>query len=217
MRKIDRTGETGINYQGCKMKIIKYNNAENSDIMFFDNKNIVHNVKYDHFQKGEVKNKFYPDVANIGYLGDVEVISKNGKHFNSYKVWRDMIYRCYNPLNQKRKASYRGCNVEKSWLCYSNFKKWYDKNFYVIPNNEPLNLDKDILFKNNKIYSKNTCLLLPKTINQLFIKTTNTIYSNEYAKYKYNKIKEKLQFYKNIIPDDIYDIILNYKLNIKGE
>ena len=33
-----------------------------------------------------------------------------------------------------------------------------------------MELDKDILYKNNKIYSPKTCIFVPQRINQLFIK-----------------------------------------------
>ena len=34
-----------------------------------------------------------------------------------------------------------------------------------------MHLDKDILIKNNKIYSPDTCIFVPQRINELFIKT----------------------------------------------
>ena len=37
-----------------------------------------------------------------------------------------------------------------------------------------MELDKDILFKHNKIYSPETCIFVPKTINSLFVKRQNS-------------------------------------------
>ena len=214
---MNREGEINTNYQGCKMKIIKYNNTKDMNVLFIDTNNIKKHTEYRKFKSGKIKNRFYPDVANIGYIGDIDNISKNGIHFYSYRVWRDMIYRCYNKREQKKKPCYIGCKISKEWLCYSNFKKWYDLNCYIIPDGEPLNLDKDILFKNNKLYSEKTCILVPKSINQIFIRTGNTVYSQSYADNKYKIIHEKLKKYENVIPNDIYNIILNYKLEIKGD
>ena len=47
-----------------------------------------------------------------------------------------------------------------------------DDNYYEI-NDEVMCLDKDILFKNNKIYSNNTCIFVPQFINTLFCKRQN--------------------------------------------
>lgn len=66
-------------------------------------------------------------------------------------------------------ATYKDCSVCDEWLCYANFEKWYDDNYYEV-NNEEMNLDKDILVKENKIYSPNTCIFVPQRINALFIK-----------------------------------------------
>ena len=36
-----------------------------------------------------------------------------------------------------------------------------------------MHIDKDILYKNNRIYSSQTCLLVPQRINMLFMKKPN--------------------------------------------
>jgi hypothetical protein len=86
---MNREGEINTNYQGCKMKIIKYNNTKDMDVLFIDTNNIKKHTEYRKFKSGKIKNRFYPDVANIGYIGDIDNISKNGIHFYSYRVWRD--------------------------------------------------------------------------------------------------------------------------------
>ncbi|MFR7571700.1 MAG: hypothetical protein ACLUVM_02710 [Blautia faecis] len=53
----------------------------------------------------------------------------------------------------------------EEWKNFSNFRYWYEKNNYGGSN---LNLDKDILYKGNKIYSPDTCCLVPGFINTLF-------------------------------------------------
>ena len=47
-----------------------------------------------------------------------------------------------------------------------------EENYYEI-DNEKMHLDKDILFKNNKIYSPNTCCICPARINTLFTTRKN--------------------------------------------
>ena len=50
-----------------------------------------------------------------------------------------------------------------------NMCKWLEENYYEIPG-EQMCLDKDILYKGNKIYSRNTCIFVPQRINTLFVK-----------------------------------------------
>lgn len=54
--KIDRTGETNINKQGLKMKIIRYKNARDIDIKFILDGYVKKGVEYKNFKKGSVKN-----------------------------------------------------------------------------------------------------------------------------------------------------------------
>ena len=78
-----------------------------------------------------------------------------------------------------------------------------------------MELDKDILFKGNKIYSPNTCVFVNKTINCLFTKSNkirgdlpigvklgkNNKYVSQYSYYdfiKKKKIKKGLGYYNTI-------------------
>lgn len=103
-----------------------------------------------------------PTVCGIGYHGNEYV----GCKVEPYLRWRDMVNRCYNAKFHKRQPQYKWCTVCEEWLNYSNFKVWYDQN--KVPGME-LDLDKDILFKGNKVYSPETAALVPHAINTLFL------------------------------------------------
>ena len=75
-----------------------------------------------------------------------------------------------NMFNPKKNLAYKDCEVDDIWFNLQNFGKWYEDNFYQIEG-EKMCLDKDILVKGNKIYSPNTCIFVPKRINELFTKT----------------------------------------------
>ena len=47
--------------------------------------------------------------------------------------------------------------------------EWIEINYYEIPG-EVMCLDKDILYKGNKLYSREACIFVPQRINNLFIK-----------------------------------------------
>lgn len=168
-KKIDRTGEVGINNQGCKMKIIEYRNSMSIDIKFEDG-TIVNNIRYDHFKDQSVKNNNYPEVFGIGFIG-------YGKYKANYKeikdiryvTWMGMLRRCYDEKYHKKYPTYIGCSVCEEWHNFQNFAKWYDEN-YCSNNKERSELDKDILIKGNKLYSPETCIFVPQRINSLFTK-----------------------------------------------
>ena len=84
-----------------------------------------------------------------------------------------MLKRCYSDECQKKHPTYKDCTVCEEWHNYSDFKEWFDNNYYEIEG-ERMALDKDILVKGNKIYSPNTCVFVPQNINTLFIKSNKT-------------------------------------------
>lgn len=103
-----------------------------------------------------------PVMCGVGYRGSENVDCTS----ESYLKWHDMIHRCYNTKFHLRQPQYMGCTVCEEWLNYSNFKVWYDQNKIA---GMSLDLDKDILFKGNKVYSPETCCFVPHAINTLFL------------------------------------------------
>lgn len=76
-----------------------------------------------------------------------------------YSVWKTMLRRCESNKN------YSDCVVCDEWQNFQVFAKWLRNNrFYGFG----YDLDKDILSKNNKVYSPETCCLVPREINLLF-------------------------------------------------
>lgn len=168
MRKEDRIGETNYNKQGCKMYIKEYNNY--SDIIVTFDNGFTKHTSYQAFQKGEVINNYHFNVVNgHGCLGNSKS-KNNGKHKKSYLTWRSMLARCYDENFHKKEHSYESCAVCNEWEYYEKFEEWFDTFYYEI-DGEKTCLDKDILFKHNKIYSPDTCVFVPQTINNLFTKT----------------------------------------------
>lgn len=93
--------------------------------------------------------------------------SRKNRHI--YALWRGCFERCYMESSLKKHPTYRGCEVSEKWHRYSDFKKWYEENnWYDGP--ERVCVDKDILVKGNKIYGPDTCVLIPLSLNVMFIK-----------------------------------------------
>ena len=168
--KGDRIGEVKYNNQGSLMKIIKDNGVYDIIVEFQDKYKAKVKCRYCNFERGGVKNPYYPYVFNVGYIGQGKYTHKTHKEI--YQKWHQMIKRCYDPHYLNRKPTYRDVFVCDEWLCFQNFAKWYENNYYKC-NNEIMELDKDILVKGSKIYSPKTCCFVPRKINSLFIKQKN--------------------------------------------
>lgn len=85
-----------------------------------------------------------------------------------YAIWSGMLYRCYSEDFHKKQPTYAVCYVDKAWLKFSVFKDWMSKQPFIdswLSGDGDLQLDKDILFEENKCYSQNTCVLIPKYVN----------------------------------------------------
>lgn len=93
-----------------------------------------------------------------------DVIGAGGT--SAYQLWTNMLMRCYDNRIHRHRPAYSQVSVCDSWLLLSNFLKWFNdpENGYM----DGYHLDKDIIIKNNKIYSPSTCCFVPTEINTLF-------------------------------------------------
>ena len=173
MKKIDRTGEEGCNNFGSKMIIVGYRNIRDIDIYFPEYDFTFKHVQYDNFKKGKIKCLYEPRYYGKGYLGEGKYkVKENGKHTDEFKIWHGMLQRCYDPKYQEKYPTYKDCKVEDYLLNLQNMAEWINKNYYEVPG-ERMHLDKDILCKGNKIYSRDKCIFVPEGINKLFTKCDN--------------------------------------------
>ena len=169
-KEINRIGERNYNNFGSEMVIVHYNGCMDIDVYFPEFDWIFKHAKYNNFKKGEIKCPYERRFYNVGYLGEGKYkVSENGKNTRVYSTWRHMLQRCYSEKFQEKHPTYITCEASEEWHNFQNFAKWYKDNYYEV-GNEKMCLDKDILFKGNKIYSPDTCIFVPETINKLFIK-----------------------------------------------
>ncbi len=78
-----------------------------------------------------------------------------------YKKWKSMLVRCYSDKYQERRPTYKGCSVCEEWLTFSNFKAWMEQQDW-----QGKELDKDVLFDGNKLYSPETCVFIDHKTNK---------------------------------------------------
>ena len=223
----DRTGEINKNINGQLMKIIKYNNYSDIVVEFDDKYKTIVKCQYGMFKNGKLGNPNDNTVYNIRRLGQGKYKSKiNKKQTIQYQYWFDMMRRCYSKEFHKRSPTYKGCTVCEEWHNFQNFGKWFDDNFYTI-DGERICLDKDILFKGNKIYSPETCVFVAKNINTLFTKHNKArgkypigIYFNKNAKkfmakcrifYNGKSQQKNLGYYNT--PEEAFNVYKTFKEN----
>lgn len=154
------------------MKIVEYNNCLDIMVEFQDKYKAKVHGDYNRFIKGNIKNPYYPSIFNVGIIGNKYERNVDGRHTKEYNTWIHMLERCFDSKCKEKQPTYKNVDCCDEWLLFENFYEWlhsqdnFDKWYY----NNGWHIDKDILVKGNKIYSPNTCVLVPPRINCLFVK-----------------------------------------------
>jgi len=110
-------------------------------------------------------------VCGVGYLGEgAHTPRVGGKKSKVYEVWSSMLRRCYLPTYRKRLPTYDGCTVHPVWHNFQTFAAWYESQ----PKEDGWQLDKDILSSGDKVYSPDTCTIIPRALNALLTGSKTT-------------------------------------------
>lgn len=147
---------------GYMVEIVEYNKSTDIIVKFLDN-DCLKKTSWKMFKQGNIENPYHPSRAGVGYLVVGEYSPSNNKR--AYKAWSHMIDRCYSESN----TSYKyygaiGVLVDSEWHNFQNYAKWYIENEiegYVV--------DKDLLSVGIPVYSKETCIFIPMSINSFLI------------------------------------------------
>lgn len=254
----ERLGQIGINKLGEPMQIIKCYPNYRVDVKFLDGRDCIINIKYDNFRRGIAKNYNRIEYGYNGYLGQGPYVTgyrKDGKKYMTpeFNVWLAMHRRAEN--YDENHPTYSDVIVCDEWCNFQKFAKWYNDNVYECK--EKLCLDKDIIVPKNKIYSPETCRLVPDSVNQLFKQQqlkdnglpAGVYYDKEclskpyrtcklkvivdgavelsqyssddinevhdmYKIVKEDYIRSSAEFYKDIIPNDVYEAMKKYKYEL---
>mgnify|MGYP003440307986 FL=1 len=102
-------------------------------------------------------------VQGLGYNDGKYPAKLDGKITFQYNLWLNMLHRI--------SVTYTDCIISENFKNFSYFYEWCEKQIgFGLPNYE---LDKDLLIKGNKLYSEETCVFIPKTLNVLLTKRHN--------------------------------------------
>lgn len=167
----DRLGEEKLNNQGCLMRIVEYNGFNNLVVEFQDEHKAKVRAIYTHFLSGEVKNPFAISVCGVGVIGNKYKTKEQSVTLKEYTTWKNMLKRSFDQDYEEKFPTYKDVTCCKEWLNYENFYEWLHNqpNFDKWLSGDKWCLDKDILVKGNKIYSPDTCCLVPNKVNSLFV------------------------------------------------
>lgn len=137
----------------------------------------------------------------------------------AYSTWSNMLVRAYNPKFHARHKTYSDVTVCKEWHSFSAFRAWW-----LLRSVEGFSPDKDLLVVGNREYGPDTCVYVPRWLNN-FTEDRGALrgdlpigvsFCNQTGKYRSNcrnTITGKLHTIGRFsTPEAARDAWLNYKL-----
>lgn len=160
-----KIGEVFASNFGTEYEVLEYLDCYNVKVKFLDLFGFEGWFQSDAVRKGGIRNPYDKTVHGVGYMGEggAETVA-NKSRLVEREAWYAMMSRSYCPKFKSKYRKYSECTVSEDWHCYQNFANWMkNQRFYGLG----YYLDKDLLVRDNKVYSPDTCVLLPAYINQL--------------------------------------------------
>lgn len=161
-----RVGDEYTSFYGLPYKVVKIINDKECLVRFKESGNV---QKYSYRAIG--RNAHIKDYATEKFCGVGYAIGTISQPINkdtpAFKQWRGILGRCYSP---GRPRCYNIASVCAEWHCFNNFERWYNEEKELLMDSlfiHPFDVcvDKDLFGNNRKIYSSETCCILPRAIN----------------------------------------------------
>jgi hypothetical protein len=114
-------------------------------------------------------------VCGIGINENKYLAEKEGIPVKEHILWTNMLHRCTEKCWVKYPA-YIGTTCSENFKSYTFFYEWCQEQIGFNSKDESgksWNLDKDLLIRDNKFYSEDTCVFVPARINKLLTKRHN--------------------------------------------
>lgn len=108
-------------------------------------------------------------INDLEFSAQPKIDNKQLQH-PGYISWRNMLNRSHD-YNLDKYPSYENVVCSEEWIYSSNYLVWFKNSNRSSTNTD---LDKDLLVSENLVYSKETCLFVPKEINS-FLTIANSI------------------------------------------
>lgn len=130
---------------------------------------------------GRIVDDYEIKFSNIGKMGKISKLDKQQPIYKTlFKRWCQMLERCYDQ-NCKIFKQYggKGVKVCKRWHTFANYLEDICQvyNFEKLLEDRTYQIDKDMF--GSKVYSKDTCIFMPKYFNQRLINSKPLEYNGE--------------------------------------
>lgn len=146
---------------GDYLEVIEYNSAKSIIVQFTDGLTEPFSAHIGNLRKGKYQNPFKPTVQGKGYLGVGNYCTT--KHKFAAMCWRGMLCRVYSEFEKAQRPSTVDLQLHEDWHNFQIFAEWAtNQKGYGI---EGFEIDKDLLIRNNNLYSPTTCCFLPRKLN----------------------------------------------------
>lgn len=83
----------------------------------------------------------------------------------AYSRWVEVMRRCLCQEHKKKNKTYMDVTIHDDWVSFMKFREWWLDNSV-----EGWHIDKDILVVGNRVYGPDTCIFVPRWLNN-FIET----------------------------------------------
>ena len=209
-------GNIYVTNQGATIIVENYEGSKKTHIKFIKT-GVERICTLSEVKNGTLKDYFYPSVAGVGYIGG--------------KVTNKKAHISWTTLLDTNKNNYGIC---KEWLNLQNFTKWFEENYI-----EGWTLQTNILEAIKTEVSSENSYFIPKEFGSKFLHTQGYqirkdgklsakflnkhlgyFNSKEEAIERYKEVKKEhilkiADKYKNILPIEVYEKIINYEIQIK--
>ena len=112
-------------------------------------------------------------VHGVGVYEKGEYTSRvGGMRTKEYELWKSMLQRCYSQRFQVRCSTYIGCTISEEFKYFQKFAEWCQSQagFGV----KGYSLDKDLIYKGNKQYNRDSCAFVPSEVNTLILQRNSS-------------------------------------------
>ena len=157
-------GDKFVTKSGYEVEVIEYVNTQKIKIRFTEPFLYEKFTAAKELKSGSVQTPYHRSVRSVGYFGEGNYSSLTSE----YKIWTDMIVRCYTDV---KGVAYQTATVCDEWHNYQTFAAWCNTQQFF--GKDGYELDKDIIFRGNKIYCPSFCRFVPGEINRLIINRGN--------------------------------------------
>lgn len=241
--KKDRVGEVYTTTESYKIVIIEYINAHNCTIQFENGYEVNTEFKsVKNGQIRNPYHPSVWGIGYVG-VGKYKIVVGKKKS-NTYNTWNNLLSRCYFEEYKEKHPTYKDCTADIKWHSFQNFAEWYEVNYvdgfaldkdilikgnkiyspetccfvpkeinslFIKPERKSKDLPRGVLKHHNKFQAsfsrknKKVYLGLFNTLEEAF---------QAYKQAKEDYIKELAEKYKDKITEQVYQALINYKVDI---